>query len=113
MRVLWLEHGHFGLRLRPEEIAERARELFGLQVTPDEVTAGLTKLHEWEAVEREHDASLASTPKEYRRSRFTYDITPAGRRVEELLAELDHSGFRRRAGCARPPAPVRSCRRAV
>jgi hypothetical protein len=29
------------------------------------------------------------------------------------LAELDHSGFRRRAGCARPPAPVRSCRRAV
>lgn len=89
MRVLWLEHRHFGLRLRPEEIAERARDLFGLPLTPDEVSADLAQLHEWQAVEREHDASLASTPREYRRSRFTYDITSAGRRVEELLAELD------------------------
>jgi uncharacterized protein (TIGR02677 family) len=89
MRVLWLEHRHFGLRLRPEEITERAREQFGLQLTPDEVADHLNQLHDWQAVEREHDASLASTPREYRRSRFTYDITPAGRRVEELLAELD------------------------
>jgi len=89
MRVLWLEHRHFGLRLRPEEIAERIRELSGLPLTPDEVSDLLRQLHEWDAVEQEHDASLASTPREYRRSRFTYDITPAGRRVEELLAELD------------------------
>jgi uncharacterized protein (TIGR02677 family) len=89
MRVLWVEHRHFGLRLRPEEVSERARALFGLQLTPDEVAKDLQQLHEWDAVEREHDASLASTPREYRRSRFTYDITPAGRRVEELLAELD------------------------
>jgi uncharacterized protein (TIGR02677 family) len=96
MRVLWIEHRHFGLRLRPEEIADRARELFALPLTPDEVTAHLEQLHEWDAVEREHDASLAATPREYRRSRFTYDITPAGRRVEELLAELDE--LRGRAG---------------
>jgi len=89
MRVLWLEHRHFGLRLRPEEISDRVRELFGLALTPEEVNNHLKQLHEWRAVEREHDSSLASTPKEYRRSRFTYDITPAGRRVEELLAELD------------------------
>jgi len=89
MRVLWLEHRHFGLRLRPEEVADRARELFGLRLAPDEVATHLEQLHQWDAVEREHDASLASTPREYRRSRFTYDITPAGRRVEELLAELD------------------------
>jgi uncharacterized protein (TIGR02677 family) len=89
MRVLWLEHRHFGLRLRPEEVADRARELFGSRLTPDEVSADLKQLHDWDAVEREHDASLAATPKEYRLSRFTYDITPAGRRVEELLAELD------------------------
>jgi uncharacterized protein (TIGR02677 family) len=89
MRVLWLEHRHFGLRLRPEEIAIRTRELFGPGLTPEEVSAHLEQLHDWHAVEREHDASLATTPKEYRRSRFTYDITPAGRRVEELLAELD------------------------
>jgi uncharacterized protein (TIGR02677 family) len=89
MRVLWMEHRHFGLRLRPEEIADRARELFALPLTPDEVSGDLQQLHEWDAVEREHDASLASTPKEYRRSRFTYDISSAGRRVEELLAELD------------------------
>lgn len=96
MRVLWLEHRHFGLRLRPEEVAERARELFALPLTPDEVTAHLEQLHEWAAVEREHDASLAATPSEYRRNRFTYDITPAGRRVEQLLAELDE--LRGRAG---------------
>jgi uncharacterized protein (TIGR02677 family) len=89
MRVLWIEHRHFGLRLRPEEIGDRARELFGLRLTPDEVSAHLDQLHEWDAVEREHDASLATTPKEYRRSRFTYDITTAGRHVEQLLAELD------------------------
>ncbi len=89
MRVLWFEHRHFGLRLRPEEIADRTRELFGLALTPDEISTHLEQLHDWHAVEREHDSSLASTPKEYRRSRFTYDITPAGRRVEELLAELD------------------------
>ena len=89
MRILWMEHRHFGLRLRPEEIAERARVLFALQLTSEEVAKDLQQLHEWDAVEREHDASLASTPKEYRRSRFTYDITLAGRRVEELLAELD------------------------
>lgn len=89
MRVLWMEHRHFGLRLRPEEVATRVRELFGLELTADEVAEHLKQLHDWQAVEREHDASLATTPKEYRRSRFTYDITPAGRRVEELLAELD------------------------
>lgn len=89
MRVLWLEHRHFGLRLRPEEIAERVRELSGLVLGGDEVSDLLRQLHEWDAVEQEHDSSLASTPREYRRSRFTYDITPAGRRVEELLAELD------------------------
>jgi uncharacterized protein (TIGR02677 family) len=89
MRILWMEHRHFGLRLRPEDVAARAHALFGSQHTADEVSRDLQQLHDWDAVEREHDASLASTPKEYRRSRFTYDITPAGRRVEELLAELD------------------------
>jgi uncharacterized protein (TIGR02677 family) len=89
MRVLWMEHRHFGLRLRPEEVGARVRELYGLDLPVDEVADHLKQLHEWRAVEREHDASLAATPREYRRSRFTYDITPAGRRVEELLAELD------------------------
>jgi uncharacterized protein (TIGR02677 family) len=89
MRVLYTEHRNFGLRLRPEQVSERAREGFGLVLEPEQVQAALDQLEGWGALDREHDASLASTPREYRRNRFTYDITPAGRRAEELLAELD------------------------
>jgi uncharacterized protein (TIGR02677 family) len=92
MRVLFLEHQAFGLRLRPDQVAERLHERFGLREAADLLDERLARLAEWGAVDREHDASLASTAAEWRRNRYTYDVTPAGRLTEGLLAQLDELG---------------------
>ncbi|MDQ2761907.1 MAG: TIGR02677 family protein [Actinomycetota bacterium] len=92
MRVLYLEHQAFGLRLRPAQVADRLRDRYALGVDVDWLDERLAALGRWGAVERDHDASLASTAAEWRRNRFTYDVTPAGRLTEELLAQLDALG---------------------
>ena len=92
MRVLYLEHQSFGLRLRPAQVADRLRDRYALRVDPDLLEERLTRLDRWGAVERDHDASLASTAAEWRRNRYTYDVTPAGQLTEELLARLDALG---------------------
>lgn len=92
MRALFLEHQAFGLRLRPDQIARRVRERFGLELPDQVLERRLAQLHEWEAVDREYDASLASTAAELRRNRFTYDVTRAGRLTESLLHQLDQLG---------------------
>jgi uncharacterized protein (TIGR02677 family) len=92
MRVLYLEHQAFGLRLRPAQVADRLRARYGLTVDHDWLEQRLAALDQWGALERDHDASLASTAAEWRRNRYTYDVTPAGRLTEELLARLDALG---------------------
>lgn len=92
MRVLYLEHQAFGLRLRPGQVADRLREHYALNPDVDWLEQRLAALDHWGAVERDHDASLASTAAEWRRNRYTYDVTPAGRLTEELLAQLDALG---------------------
>ena len=92
MRVLYLEHQAFGLRLRPAQVADRLRERYALTVDLDWLEERLAALDQWGALERDHDASLASTAAEWRRNRYTYDVTPAGRLTEELLARLDALG---------------------
>jgi uncharacterized protein (TIGR02677 family) len=92
MRVLYLEHQAFGLRLRPAQVADRLRERYALTVDLDWLDQRLAALDQWGALERDHDASLASTAAEWRRNRYTYDVTPAGRLTEELLAQLDALG---------------------
>ncbi len=92
MRVLYLEHQSFGLRLRPAQAADRLRERYALSLDVDLLEARLGTLDNWGAVEKDHDASLASTAAEWRRNRYTYDVTPAGRLTEELLAQLDALG---------------------
>jgi uncharacterized protein (TIGR02677 family) len=92
MRVLYLEHQAFGLRLRPAQVADRLRESYALSVDGDWLEERLAALDRWGAVERDHDASLASTAAEWRRNRYTYDVTPAGRLTEELLEQLDALG---------------------
>ncbi|MEJ7893157.1 MAG: TIGR02677 family protein [Solirubrobacteraceae bacterium] len=89
MRVLYLEHRHFGLRLNAEAVAERLREQFGPASDELAVAAKLDYLHSLGAVDREFDSALARTARELRRNRFTYDVTAAGKRVEQLLEELD------------------------
>ena len=92
MRVLYLEHQSFGLRLRPAQVADRLRERYAQRLELDLLEERLKALDSWGAVESDHDASLASTAAEWRRNRYTYDVTPAGRLTEELLAQLDSLG---------------------
>lgn len=92
MRILYLEHQSFGLRLRPAQVADRLRERYGREFDAEWLDARLHALADWGAVERDHDAGLASTAAEWRRNRYTYDVTPAGRLTEELLGRLDALG---------------------
>lgn len=92
MRVLCTEHRNFGLRLSPEAVGERLREAFELELDPLAIASHLDQLHTWGAVTREYDTALARTAQELRRNRFTYDISPAGKRTEELLEALDQLG---------------------
>ena len=92
MRVLYLEHQAFGLRLRPAQVADRLRDRYALTVDVDWLEERMVALGRWGAVERDHDGSLAATAAEWRRNRYTYDVTPAGRLTEELLARLDALG---------------------
>ena len=92
MRVLYLEHQSFGLRLRPAQVADRLRDRYALTVEQELLEDRLARLDNWGAVEKDHDASLASTAAEWRRNRYTYDVSPAGRLTEELLAQLDALG---------------------
>lgn len=92
MRVLYLHHQAFGLRLRPPQVADGVRERYGIQLEPDRVEERLAKLVEWGALERDHDAALATSAAEWRRNRYTYDVSPAGRLTEGLLAQLDALG---------------------
>ncbi len=92
MRVLYLEHQSFGLRLRPAQVADRLRERYARTLDLDWLEERLAMLSHWGAIERDHDASLASTAAEWRRNRYTYDVTPAGRLTEELLTRLDALG---------------------
>ncbi len=92
MRVLYFEHQAFGLRLRPAQVADRLRDRYALAVDTELLEERLAALDRWGALERDHDASLASTAAEWRRNRYTYDVTPAGRLTEELLERLDSLG---------------------
>jgi uncharacterized protein (TIGR02677 family) len=92
MRILYLEHQAFGLRLRPAQVADQLRERYGRNVDLDWLDERLRALSDWGAVARDHDAGLASTAAEWRRNRYTYDVTPAGRLTEELLQRLDALG---------------------
>ena len=92
MRVLFLEHQAFGLRLRPDQVAERLHARFGLRDGAELLEDRLAQLAQWGAVDREHDPSLATSAAEWRRNRYTYDVTPEGRLTEGLLAQLDELG---------------------
>lgn len=92
MRALYLEHEAFGLRLRPEQVARRVRERYGHDLDTDKLERRLEQLREWTAVDREHDAGLATSTDEWRRHRYTYDVTRAGRLTETLLQQLDQLG---------------------
>jgi uncharacterized protein (TIGR02677 family) len=89
MRVHYLEHRHFGLRLTPADVARQLFELYDLELDPPMLSQYLDQLHAWGALSREYDTGLARTARELRQNRYTYDITQAATRVEGLLEALD------------------------
>lgn len=89
MRVLYLEHRNFGLRLTAAGVGRKLVDVYELELDPGELSQCLDQLHAWSAVSREYDTSLARTASELRQNRYTYDITQAAVRVEGLLEALD------------------------
>lgn len=92
MRVMWFEHEAFGLRLRPEQVADRLRARYGREFDREWLEQRLSTLVGWGALERDHDAGLASSAADWRRNRWVYDISAAGQLTEQLLARLDDLG---------------------
>lgn len=92
MRVLYVEHRNFGLRLTPAEVRQKLLEHYELELEDATLSQCLEQLHLWGAVSKEYDTSLARTARELRQNRFTYDITQAATRVEALLEALDELG---------------------
>ncbi|MGH3002910.1 MAG: TIGR02677 family protein [Gaiellaceae bacterium] len=89
MRVFYVEHRNFGLRLTPADVGRKLLEHYDLDLDDATLSQSLDQLHAWRAVSREYDTSLARTARELRQNRFTYDITQAATRVEALLDALD------------------------
>jgi len=91
MRVFYLNKTRdLNWRLNPEQVAAKVRDAFGLELDTATMQRALDQLTEWDALICENDSSDAATAREFRRKRFTYDITPAAEKFDRLLLELDN-----------------------
>jgi uncharacterized protein (TIGR02677 family) len=90
MRVFFLNKTRdLDWRLTPEQVAAKLRDAFGLVLDTTALEGALDQLYDWGALSRENDSSDAPNAREFRRKRFSYDITTAAERIEKLLADLD------------------------
>ena len=90
MAVLLANKRRFGLRLSPTVIATRLWERFATRYDSLEaLERDLEQLCAWGAVDRIQDSSHASSTREFKRKRFTYDITVAGEIAERAALQVD------------------------
>jgi len=90
MGVLLANKRRFGLRMAPTQIATRLWERFSIRYDPPEaLERDLEALCDWGAVDSYQDNSRASSTREFKRKRFTYDITAAGEIVERAALAVD------------------------
>jgi uncharacterized protein (TIGR02677 family) len=88
--VLLANKRHFGLRMAPSQLATRLWERFSVRYdTPEALERDLEALCGWGAVDRYQDSSRASSTREFKRKRFTYDITAAGEIAERAALTVD------------------------
>src|SRR5215218_3547763 len=66
MRVFYVEHRNFGLRLTPAEVGRKLLEHYDLDLDDTAVSQSLDRLYAWGAVSKEYDTSLARTARELR-----------------------------------------------
>ena len=90
MGVLLANKRRFGLRLSPAQITARLWERFSVRYeSPDGLERDLSQLCDWGAVDSIQDSSRASSTREFKRKRFTYDITAAGEIAERAALQVD------------------------
>lgn len=90
MGVLLANKRRFGLRMAPAQIATRLWERFSIRYDPPEaLERDLGALCDWGAVDSYQDSSRASSTREFKRKRFTYDITAAGEIAERSALAVD------------------------
>lgn len=90
MGVLLDNKRRFGLPLAPERITRALWERYSSRYPTDEgLERDLDALHGWGAIDRYQDSSRASSTAEFKRKRFTYDITAAGEVVERAALQID------------------------
>lgn len=90
MGVLLANKRRFGLRLAPGQIATRLWERFSVRYdSSDALERDLRALCDWGAVDSYQDSSRAASTREFKRKRFTYDITAAGEIAERAALQID------------------------
>lgn len=90
MGVLLANKRRFGLRLAPAQLTTRLWERFSVRYeTTEALERDLEALCGWGAVDRYQDSSRASSTREFKRKRFTYDITAAGEIAERAALQVD------------------------
>jgi uncharacterized protein (TIGR02677 family) len=90
MTVLVANKRAFGLRLGPAEVAERLRARFASgPASLDDLERDLGALCEWGAADAHQDTSKATSTREFKRRRFTYDVTVAGEIAERAAQQVD------------------------
>ncbi len=90
MRVFLLNKTRdIGWQLAPADVQQRLVVEFGARLDDDALERCLERLATDGALAARTDTRAVTSAAEWRRKRSVYDITPAGERVERLLAELD------------------------
>ncbi|MEV4423056.1 TIGR02677 family protein [Patulibacter sp. NPDC049589] len=93
MRVFLLNKTRdIGWQLSPADVQRRLEAEFGQALPDDVLDRCLERLVDDGALQARADTRAVTSAVEWRRKRSVYDITPAGERVERLLAELDALG---------------------
>lgn len=93
MDVLLDEEARLGMHLGASEIDRRVRD--ALAVEPElleqlpPVEDLLTHLQRWRNVDRIHNTRRSSTPEEFMRRDYLYQLTSAGARVHRAMMEID------------------------
>ncbi len=90
MGVLLANKRRFGLRMAPTQISTRLWERFSVRYDSLEaLERDLEALCAWGAVDRHQDSSRAASTREFKRKRYTYDITAAGEIAERAALQVD------------------------
>ena len=93
MRVFFLNKTRdIGWQLAPHDVQRRLATEFGASVEEDVLDRALERLVGEGVLAARADTRAVTSAEEWRRKRSVYNITPAGERVERLLAELDTLG---------------------